>query len=78
MDGVVFHPALTKPDLLVLENLAADIRDRSAGDKPTQRRRRHAGQVETGTAVVADAEDEDEALSGTGMAYYMTPYTETS
>lgn len=36
MDGIVFDRALTKPDLLVLQNLAADIDEHSLADRGIQ------------------------------------------
>lgn len=43
VDGVVFDPNLTKPDVLVLQNLVADIREYQECDEQLQRRRDKEG-----------------------------------
>lgn len=66
MDGVVFHPALTKPDILVLQNLAADIRDQSASEQRTQLDDDYEPSVERRTPRTVAAEGKDN--SSTSMA----------
>ncbi|KID91306.1 acylamide-delta3(E)-desaturase, partial [Metarhizium majus ARSEF 297] len=46
VDGVVFDPNLTKPDVLVLQNLVADIREYQERDEQLQRRRDKEGSDE--------------------------------
>ncbi|EJP64641.1 fatty acid desaturase [Beauveria bassiana ARSEF 2860] len=65
IDGVVFAPDLTKPDSLVLRNLAADIRAASAGRQETGLRRNHVcPPAGNGSAQAATKEEASQVGSG--------------
>lgn len=50
VDGIVFNNELTKPDVLVLQNLAADIQDHLACGKEVQQCRHEGGPPANGLA----------------------------
>jgi hypothetical protein len=65
MDGVVFAPDLTKPDILVLRNLVADIQAASAGQQSAGPRRQHVYPPAGNGSAQAAAKD---VASQVGMA----------